>query len=112
MKVILIATILLFSHSVNAQTNDTVGYAKKIIGGWQMLNNKDSYSKFTDTNEFDYSGGILMASYDYKVKGNMLISVNKTNGEVYTYFIEKLSSANLILKIVRTGTTLNYIRKK
>jgi len=111
MKLIVSLAVLIITTSAQAQKKDIVIDSEKILGKWVLQNATYSVTQFTKTDELDYAQGELVATYHYHIQSDTLISVDKSNGAVYKYLITRLTNNNLTLKIPRSGTELNFLRK-
>ena len=93
---------------------DTIVDKEKIVGRWILVNAHYSQIEFTKTEQFDYAQGNLMASFNYEIDdNNILTAVNKKDHQdIYKYRITKLTDDSLIWKYVPTNYEMKYFRKK
>ena len=106
---------LLISSACESQVKEHKIDQEKIVGTWMQKENRNGYSVFTQTEEFDYDHNKLMSTGKYDIKGDVLTTIDKKNGQAYTYKIVKLSVDSLVLQTIIRGMepyTIHYYRKK
>ena|ERR1700712_1361068 len=109
MKNLILLVLLVMSFGcVNAQAKSEIVDSKKLIGTWTLQKDHRSQAVFTQSEELDYYAKHLMSRFTWTIKKDTLISIDQKNSEVYSYLITLLTEKNLTLKIIRTGTTLEY----
>jgi len=112
MKRFILLIHLMACVCVNAQMRSQSTSSEKIVGKWIGVADKGSQIVFTKTEQFNYYMKQLMASFNYKIKRDTLIAIDKTNSEVYRYLITSLTKDALTLKFIRTGYMIEYRRKE
>ena len=104
MKFLTLIVVSIFAFKAEAQKKDTTGYREKLIGESRMKDSRHSVVKFKNM-KFNYLEGRLMATYDYKIERDTLISIDK-NGEVFNWLIETVTNRNLTLRLAYTDYRL------
>jgi len=90
--------ILLFLTTSFHDQNSAHIDKEKIIGKWRVICPQDSKTEFTKTERFDYHDGYLMASYNYDIDDeNILTAIDKSDGTIYRWQITKLTNDSLVM---------------
>ncbi len=93
--------------------NEIIIDKEKIVGRWHLVNPQNSETVFTKTTESAYIDGRLMASYNYQIDDdNILTAIDKSTGFAYKYHITKLTNDSLILNFTTSDGGLKFVREK
>jgi hypothetical protein len=103
--------ILICLHGLPASAPTQTNYKALIIGRWQSEIDHKYEVVFAKNYRIDYYDKKTGDTFFYKIKGDSLIAISKSDSSIYYYTIEGISKKYLSLMYLARGNSLVFRRE-